>query len=157
MNPDYGTYADYGNYGAQHVRPETTGAALFFIGGLFLFFLVIAILCYVYTAVCLMKIAKKTNTENAWLAWIPIANIILMLQVAKKPLWWIILFFIPIVNLVMGVLVWMEIAKRLGKPDWIGILYIIPLVNLIALGYLAFSHSDSVPPVNPTPPAQPAA
>lgn len=102
------------------------------------YFLVI-IVFYVYMAICLMTIAKKTNTANAWFAWIPILNIILMLQIAQKPLWWIILMLIPIVNIIIAIIVWMAIAEARGKPSWIGILMIVPVVNLIVPGYLAFS------------------
>jgi hypothetical protein len=41
---------------------------------------------YIYMSMALMTIATKTNTPNGWLAWIPIANIFLMLQIARKPL-----------------------------------------------------------------------
>jgi len=61
-------------------------------------FLLFFAVFYVYTALALMTIATKTNTKDGWLAWIPIANIILMLNIAKKPIWWIILFLIPPVN-----------------------------------------------------------
>jgi hypothetical protein len=90
-------------------------------------------------ALCLQTIAKKTNTENAWLAWIPIVNIILMLNIAKKPLWWIILLLVPLVNIVIMIVVWMAIAEARGKPSWWGILMIVPLVGIIVPGYLAFS------------------
>jgi hypothetical protein len=66
-----------------------------------------------------------------------------MLQLSDKPMWWIILAFIPCVNLVwivFAVLVWMVIAERRGFPNWWGILIIIPLVNLIVPGYLAFAE-----------------
>jgi uncharacterized protein DUF5684 len=111
-----------------------------FAGGIFLvFFLACIAAVYVYVSLALQTIAQKTNTENGWLAWIPIANIILMLNVAKKPIWWIILFLIPIVNIVMAILVWMGVAEARGKPNWWGILIIIPVVNLIVPGYLAWA------------------
>ena len=103
------------------------------------FFLACLAVGYVYVALALQTIAQKTNTANAWLAWIPIANIILMLEIAKKPIWWIILFFIPLVNLIMSIIVWMGIAEARGKPNWWGILLIIPVVNIIVPGYLAWS------------------
>jgi len=109
-------------------------AAMF--GGTFLLFLAIG---YIYMALALMTIAKKTNTENGWLAWIPIANIILMLNIAKKPIWWIILFLIPLVNIVIAVMVWMGIAEARQKPSWWGILIIIPVINIIVPGYLAWA------------------
>ncbi|MGD0352078.1 MAG: hypothetical protein ABSB38_01050 [Dehalococcoidia bacterium] len=52
---------------------------------------------YVWSALCLYIIAKKTGTPNPWLAWIPIANIYLMCKVAGKPGWWIVFFCITIV------------------------------------------------------------
>jgi hypothetical protein len=103
------------------------------------FFLACLAVGYVYVALALQTIAQKTNTANGWLAWIPIGNIILMLEIAKKPIWWIILFFIPLVNLVMSILVWMGIAEARSKPSWWGILLIIPVVNIIVPGYLAWS------------------
>jgi hypothetical protein len=110
------------------------------LGAIWVFVLLIGLATYVYMAICLQTIARKTNTENGWLAWIPIANLILMLQIAHKPIWWILLLLIPLVNVVVAVLVWMGIAKARGKPDWWGILMIIPVVNLVVPGYLAFSN-----------------
>ncbi|MGB6897825.1 MAG: DUF5684 domain-containing protein [Candidatus Acidiferrum sp.] len=66
-------------------------------------------------------------------------NIILMLNVAKKPLWWILLFLIPLVNIVFIVIVWMAIAEARNKPNWWGVLTIVPVANLIVPGYLAWS------------------
>ena len=102
-------------------------------------FVLLFVVFYVYMALALSTIAKKTNTENAWLAWIPIINIILMLNIAKKPVWWIILCFIPLVNIVIMIIVWMAIAEARGKPNWWGILMIVPFVNLIVPGYLAWA------------------
>ncbi len=102
-------------------------------------YFIIMVVGYIYFAICLMNIAKKTNTENGWFAWIPILNVFLMLMIAKKPLWWFILILIPIVNLIIGIIVWMAIAEARGKPNWIGILMLVPFLNIIILGYLAFS------------------
>ncbi len=120
---------------------DNAGAAAGFaaLGAFLLVFLVIGLAFYVYYSLALQTIAKKTNTENAWLAWIPIINIILMLNIAKKPLWWIILCFIPLVNIVIMIIVWMAIAEARNKPNWWGILLIVPLVNLIVPGYLAWA------------------
>ncbi len=119
---------------------NSDGAVPMALAGLLLtVFLGIAVLAYVYIAMALMTIANKTNTENGWLAWIPIVNIVLMLMIAKKPIWWLILFFIPIVNIVMAVLVWMGIAEARNKPNWWGILMIVPVANLVVPGYLAWA------------------
>ena len=108
------------------------------MGFMFAYLVMFAIL-YVYFGLALMIIANKTNTANAWMAWIPIANIILMLEIAKKPIWWIVLMFIPFVNIVVGIIVWMAVAEARGKPGWIGVMLIVPVVGLVVPGYLAFS------------------
>ena len=109
------------------------------LAGSFLFIcLAIGLAFYVYFSLALQTIANKTNTENPWLAWIPIANIVLMLNIAKKPIWWIILMFIPLVNFVIAIIVWMAIAEARNKPSWWGIVMIVPVVGLIVPGYLAW-------------------
>lgn len=75
-----------------------------------------------------------------------------MIQIAKKPMWWLALFLLmflpfvgPIAAIVVGALVWMAIAEQLGKPNWWGILAVVPIVGIIVPGYLAFSDSDPAP------------
>jgi uncharacterized protein DUF5684 len=122
---------------AQDDRNAALGIAA--AGAFLMVFLVIFLAVYVYIALALSTIAKKTNTENSWLAWIPIANIVLMLNIAKKPIWWILLFFIPLVGIVMSIIVWMAIAEARGKPNWWGIILIVPVVGIIVPGYLAWA------------------
>jgi hypothetical protein len=102
------------------------------------FFLFLAVL-YVYMSLALMTIATKTNTQNGWLAWIPIANLFLMLNIAQKPAWWFILFLIPLVNIVIFIIIWMAIAEARHKPNWWGILMIVPVVGIVVPAYLAWS------------------
>ncbi len=97
------------------------------------------LLIYVYVSLSLMKIAQKLNVDNAWLAWIPIVNLWIMVQCAGKEWWWIILMFIPIVSIIASIVLWMAIAERRGKPSWVGILIIVPVVGLFIPGYLAFT------------------
>ena len=112
--------------------PAISGAALFF-------FVVLGFAFYVYLALAVQAIAIKTGTPNPWLAWIPFANLFLLLNVAGKPFWWFFLYLIPLVNVVIGVMVWMAVAEARGKPSWWGILVIVPLVNLAVPGLLAWS------------------
>jgi hypothetical protein len=102
-------------------------------------FLLFIAVVYVYMSLALMTIATKTNTPNGWLAWIPIANLFLTLNIARKPVWWFILMLIPLVNIVVFILVWMGIAEARQKPNWWGILVIVPLFGLIVPAYLAWS------------------
>ncbi len=107
--------------------------------GLFGVVLLLGAAAYIYSALAVQTIAQKTNTENPWMAWIPIVNIILLLNIAKKPIWWILLMFIPLVNVVVAIMVWMAVAEARNKPSWWGILLIVPLVGVIVPGYLAWS------------------
>lgn len=100
--------------------------------------LIVWLAIYVYYALAFMTIANKTGTENAWMAWVPILNLWLMVQIADKEAWWIILFFIPVLNLVAAIVVTMAIAERVDKPSWWGILIIVPVVGLVVPGYLAW-------------------
>ena len=108
-------------------------------GGVLTAFVMIGAAVYIYMALALQTIARKTNTKNDWLAWIPIANIILHLEIARKPLWWLLLLVIPLVNLVISIVVWVGVAEARGKPSWWGLLMIVPGINLIVPGYLAWA------------------
>jgi len=104
---------------------------------------IINIVTYIFVAFCLHMIARKTKTEHGWLAWIPIANVYLMCKIAERPWWWVlVLIFVPIVNIVFLVIVWMGIAEARDKNKWLGILIIVPIANYVLFGYLAFSGGD---------------
>jgi len=109
------------------------GGAGAFIGCFFV------VLVYCYMAFSLQTIGKKLGAKDTWMAWIPIVNIYFMCLLAGKPGWWLVLFLIPLVNIVINIIVWMAIAENRGKPSWIGILIIVPVVNIAIPGYLAFS------------------
>ena len=53
--------------------------------------------------------------KPGWAAIIPLYNIYVLLQVVGRPGWWLILFFIPFVNLIVGILVFVDLAKSFGK------------------------------------------
>ena len=103
------------------------------------FALIIGVAFYVWFALCLYMIAKKTNTPNEWLAWIPIANFYLMCKIAGKPGWWMVFFFIPIVNIVFITIVWWAICEARHKPGWLALIMLIPGANLVIPGILAFA------------------
>ncbi|TYB31262.1 MAG: signal peptidase I [Candidatus Mcinerneyibacterium aminivorans] len=98
----------------------------------------ISIIFYLYYALCLMVVAQKTSTEHPWLSFIPVLNLYLMCRVARKPAWWIILFFIPLVNIVIYFIVLYNITIRRDKPGWWTIMYFLPFVNIVFWGLLAF-------------------
>jgi len=136
---DYSSSYQY----SGNVPPEAGAAAFALAGGMFLFVMFLVLVVYVIAAISLMKIANRTNTPNAWFAWIPILNLILMIQIAQRPMWWLVFFLVPILNIagiVFGIILWIDIAKRLGKSAVFRVLA--ALIPIIFMPYLAFSKSD---------------
>ena len=66
------------------------------------------------------KVFTKAG-KPGWAAIIPIYNVIVLLEIAGKPLWWIILFLIPLVNIVFAVIVGLAVAKNFGKGEAFGV------------------------------------
>ena len=113
-----------------------------FVMASFMIILVLFAVTYVYFSLCLYLIAKKLNVSAPWTAWVPIVNIWTILQAAGKPCWWVLLFFIPLVGLIVIVYVWMCIVENLGRNKWLGLLLLIPIVSLVYIGVLAFSKQE---------------
>lgn len=84
-------------------------------------------------------IAKKTNAPYPYYAFIPILNYYLLCKIAGRPVWWMVLYFVPFLGMVIDVIVWMDIAKVRNKPNWMGLLVLVPLANLGMMWYLALS------------------
>ena len=108
-----------------------------------MFFFIIAIAFYVFFSLCLFLIAKKLNVPAPWTAWIPIVNIWTLVTCAGKPVWWLILCFIPVVNFFVFIYLYMCITENLGRNKLLGLLMLVPLVNMVFLGWLAFSKPES--------------
>ncbi|EJF51885.1 hypothetical protein SapgrDRAFT_0126 [Saprospira grandis DSM 2844] len=75
------------------------------------------------------KIFEKAG-KPGWAAIVPIYNIIVALEIAEKPIWWIILPIIPVF------VVPIEIAKRFGKGTGFAMgMIFLPFVFLPLLGF----------------------
>lgn len=73
----------------------TRGAALLIPIAIFSFIMIVS---YVYYALCLQFIAKKTNTGNGWMAWIPVINLFLLLNISQLRYR---VFFLPIIAFIV--------------------------------------------------------
>lgn len=60
------------------------------------------------------KVFEKAG-EPGWAAIIPIYNILVLLKIAGKPAWWVILFLIPFVNFIVAIITMIAIARNFGK------------------------------------------
>ena len=60
------------------------------------------------------KVFEKAG-KPGWAAIVPIYNIIVILNIAGKPWWWILLCLIPLVNLIVLIIVYISFARNFGK------------------------------------------
>jgi len=85
--------------------------------------------------IAMWKIFTKAG-KPGWAALIPIYNMIVLLDIVGKPTWWIILMFIPLVSLVVGVIMLIELCKSFGKDGgfMVGMILLCPIFMCI-LGF----------------------
>ncbi|MDV7185684.1 signal peptidase I [Lutibacter sp. TH_r2] len=78
--------------------------------GWLILFLIVQVIHFLGTWKLYVKAGRK-----AWEALVPIYNAIVLMKIIKRPSWWIILLFIPIINLLMFPVVWVETVRSFGK------------------------------------------
>lgn len=76
----------------------------------FILFLVLQIIHYLGT----WKLYEKAGRKS-WEAAVPVYNAIVLMKIIKRPTWWTVLLFIPIINLIMFPVVWVETLVAFGK------------------------------------------
>ncbi|MCD8435585.1 signal peptidase I [Tenacibaculum dicentrarchi] len=75
----------------------------------FLFFLILQAIHFLGTWKLYVKAGRK-----AWEAALPIYNAIVLMQIINRPKWWVILLFIPVINLLMFPILWIETCRSFG-------------------------------------------
>ncbi len=90
------------------------------------------------------KIFSKAG-KPGWAAIVPIYNIIVMLQIVGRPVWWIILLIIPIVSFVISIILCFDLAKAFGKGGGFGVGLL--LLGIIFMPILAFGSATYQGPV----------
>ncbi|MFH1476993.1 MAG: DUF5684 domain-containing protein [Verrucomicrobiota bacterium] len=89
--------------------------------------------------VAMWKVFVKAGRPG-WAVLIPIYNTYVFLKIAGKPGWWLIWFFIPLLNLVFGIIATMAFAQNFGK----GVGFAVGLIFLpiIFIPILAFGEAQ---------------
>ncbi|UGU15130.1 DUF5684 domain-containing protein [Sinomicrobium kalidii] len=95
----------------------------------------------IYLAIFAATIAGMWKTfekagKPGWAAIIPIYNIIVLIEIVGKPMWWIVLLLVPCVNYVA--LVWLTnlLSKSFGKGEGYTVgLVLLPFVFYPMLGF----------------------
>ncbi|RZP13219.1 MAG: signal peptidase I [Flavobacteriales bacterium] len=62
------------------------------------------------------KLYKKAG-RKIWEAALPIYNAIILMKIINRPSWWSLLLFIPIINLIMFPVIWVETLRSFGKNN----------------------------------------
>ncbi len=75
----------------------------------FLVFLVLNVIHFIGTWKLYIKAGRQ-----AWEAAIPIYNAVILMQIINRPKWWVILLFVPIINLLMFPIIWIETCRSFG-------------------------------------------
>lgn len=117
-----------------------TGMAL----GMLAFLAVFGLAIWLFYGFCIGKILEKAG-KPMWTGFVPIYNMLLLIEIVGRPSWWIIGCLVPYVNIIFLVLLYIDLAKSFGKDTGYGILLI--LFSFIMLPMMAFS--DDVRYVGP--------
>ena len=83
--------------------------------------------------------------QPGWAAIIPIYNLYILLKVAGRPGWWIILYIIPLVNIIISIIIPIGIAKRFNKGIGFAIgLLLLPIIfyPILAFGDATYNQYD---------------
>jgi signal peptidase I len=94
----------------------------------FIFFLVIQVIHFIGTWKLYVKAGRKS-----WEALVPIYNAIVLMKIINRPTWWVILLFIPIINLLMFPVVWIETIRSFGKNSTVD-----SFLAVLSLGFYTY-------------------
>lgn len=100
--------------------------------------IVVLLAIMVFMIVCMWKVFVKAG-QPGWACIVPIYNLVVLLQIVNKPVWWIILMLIPIVNFVILIIIYHRLSLSFGKGGGftLGLIFL----NIIFWAILAFDNS----------------
>lgn len=117
------------------------GAAIVFY---FVFFALIMALS-VLMIICRWKIFEKAGQEG-WASLIPVYNIMVMMDITGRPMWWILLMFVPFANIYVAFTSGIDLAKCFGKDTGFGLGLI--FLPIIFYPILAFGDAQYTQPID---------
>lgn len=111
-----------------------------------------AVLYLFYLAVCALvivagwKVFEKCG-KPGWAYIIPIYNMIVLLEIVKKPIWWIVLLLIPVVNIIIAIIVYNRLARAFGQGTGFTVgLILLPFVFMPLLGFGDYAYDPNANP-----------
>jgi Family of unknown function (DUF5684) len=100
--------------------------------------MIVALVFGIFTLVVTWRVFTKAG-KPGWAAIVPFYGTYVLLKIVGRPGWWLILFFVPIVNIVILILVLIDLAHAFGRSGGFAVLLI--LLQPIGMAILAFSHT----------------
>lgn len=74
--------------------------------------------------------------KPGWAIFIPFYNQIVQCEIGRKPVWWVVMLFIPLVNIVVSIMIINGISKSFGKDEgFTAGLVLLPFVFYPILGF----------------------
>lgn len=105
--------------------------------------LVIELAILVFMIASIWKIYTKAG-QPGWASIVPIYNLYVLTQVVGRPAWWVVLFFIPFVNFIAAIILYIDLAKSFGKGAGFGLGLV--FLGFIFMPILGFGSSQYVGP-----------
>ena len=102
--------------------------------------LLVMVAVYIFYCYCAKLVCQKVGKDPGVLIRVPIVQLLPLLEAAGMEKWMIILFFIPLANLIAASYMCYKLVLARGKPPVMVVLAIIPFLNLAFFPYLAFSE-----------------
>ncbi len=101
------------------------------------------IVLIVLTIASMWKVFTKAG-KPGWAAIVPLYNIIVLLEIVGRPWWWLLLVFVPFLNFVIAIIVYIDLAKSFGKG--VGFAIGLLLLPFIFFPILAFGDAEYLGP-----------
>jgi hypothetical protein len=105
---------------------------------------VLSLAFVVFITVCLWRIFTKAD-KPGWAAIVPFYNLYVLLKIVGRPGWWLVLYIIPVVNIVIGIIVTVDLAKSFRRDTEFAVLVI--FLPIVGMPMLAFGSARYVGPV----------
>lgn len=102
--------------------------------------------------VAMWRIFTKAN-QPGWAAIVPIYNTIVLLRIVGRPWWWLLLMLIPLVNIILVFIIYIDLARSFGKGTGFGVLMVFfPYVCILILGFSSARYLGPVAATGGQPP-----
>jgi hypothetical protein len=120
--------------------------------------MIVGLLIALLLVIAMWKVFTKAG-QPGWASIIPIYNLYIWCKIVGRPGWWIILLLVPFVNIIVGIILCIDMAKSFGKGVGFGIgLALLGIIfwPILGFGSALYQGPSASPGVAVAPPPQPA-